>query len=66
MNEMTTLLLVVAGILLAGWLAARYVAFIMSDGYGRRSGSGLPRNWKPTDWSVRDLPSTPYKVKPHF
>ncbi|MGH3508206.1 MAG: hypothetical protein ACRDO2_13480 [Nocardioidaceae bacterium] len=66
MTEMTILLLAVAGVLLVGWLATRYVAFLKSDGYGRRSTSGLPRNWKPTDWSAPDLPSTPYRVKPHF
>jgi hypothetical protein len=66
MTEMTTFALVVAGILIAGYLAAQYLKFIKSDGYGRRSSSGLPRDWKPRDWATPDLPSTPYQAKPHF
>jgi hypothetical protein len=66
MTELTTALLTVAAAVVVALAAVRYIAFVKSDGYGRRSASGFVREWKPRDWASRDLPSTPYQAKPHF
>ena len=40
------------------------VRMVRADGYGYCASSGLPRDWKPRDWSTNELPSTPYNVTP--
>ncbi len=48
----------------AAAFGAFLVRMVRADGYGHRASSGLPRDWKPSDWSADQLPSTPYSTTP--
>lgn len=61
------LLALVAVIVLSGAAVAFGVFLarvVRADGYGYRASSGLPRDWKPRDWTDGRLPSTPYSSTP--